>query len=612
MVQKRRNRTKLILTHSQNFYNIFKNEIRLDDIDEDTEEDLRIRNLSIDFDQFEIQLFDKLLHYIKVPLNLEKFMFFGIVYCVNEFLKNFTIFPIQFFLILEQIFKSKKKLTFKRFIYLIYQPMVYLLLLTFTLLYLNNLDTFKLYHDIRRQNGIKLYVIIQLLEISDKLLTTFGQDLLTYLLNLKFIIYQNKNQKKSKVLYFKLLLIFFINLFYIIIHSIVIIYQIISLNVAINSYSNSLFTLILSSQFSEIKSAIFKKFDSLNYFQILISDLIERFQILIFLVIINFRNLLEFLKNNNNNHKSELDIFKMLVYPSIYVFGSEILVDWLKHCFITKYNFLSHKIYNSYLKILINDFIEIQFKKNYSKKNNNSSTLTEFDIINSNKNISKRLGLPIFIINIVFIKLAWPLANELILDDDMEHGIISAFKLTDSFPNLFFWRQIFTRYLNLLIFFFSIFVTFLLLRLITSFSLLRFSVSFKNRQHNKLYGRTSAVLPTPPSSPTLIPKTASPMKLPETTPLASKGNYYVPTNEMIIGTAALSKNDLDQIIEDDTLKINKNKIMSVHEKRLRKIEENNLKNSYKNDKILNNLFIDDTETELNNVVRYKMVSKNIY
>lgn len=42
----------------------------------------------------------------------------------------------------------------------------------------------------------------------------------------------------------------------------------ISLNVAINSYSDSLLSLLISNQFSEIKSTVFKKFERENLFQI--------------------------------------------------------------------------------------------------------------------------------------------------------------------------------------------------------------------------------------------------------------------------------------------------------------------------------------------------------
>ena len=46
------------------------------------------------------------------------------------------------------------------------------------------------------------------------------------------------------------------------------IYQTISLNVAVNSFDHALLTLLVSNQFVEIKGSVFKKFEKDNLFQI--------------------------------------------------------------------------------------------------------------------------------------------------------------------------------------------------------------------------------------------------------------------------------------------------------------------------------------------------------
>jgi hypothetical protein len=51
-------------------------------------------------------------------------------------------------------------------------------------------------------------------------------------------------------------------------HATILVYQLISLNTAINSYDYSLLTLLLSNQFVEIKGSVFKKFEKDNLFQI--------------------------------------------------------------------------------------------------------------------------------------------------------------------------------------------------------------------------------------------------------------------------------------------------------------------------------------------------------
>jgi hypothetical protein len=51
-------------------------------------------------------------------------------------------------------------------------------------------------------------------------------------------------------------------------HALVMMYQLIALNVAINSYDHALLTLLVSNQFVEIKGSVFKKFEKDNLFQI--------------------------------------------------------------------------------------------------------------------------------------------------------------------------------------------------------------------------------------------------------------------------------------------------------------------------------------------------------
>jgi hypothetical protein len=44
-------------------------------------------------------------------------------------------------------------------------------------------------------------------------------------------------------------------------------FQLVTLNVAVNSYSNALLSLLMSNQFVEIKATVFKKFEKENLFQ---------------------------------------------------------------------------------------------------------------------------------------------------------------------------------------------------------------------------------------------------------------------------------------------------------------------------------------------------------
>jgi len=53
-----------------------------------------------------------------------------------------------------------------------------------------------------------------------------------------------------------------------VVHTVTLVYSLISLNIAVNAFDNSLLTLLLSNQFVEIKGSVFKKFEKDNLFQI--------------------------------------------------------------------------------------------------------------------------------------------------------------------------------------------------------------------------------------------------------------------------------------------------------------------------------------------------------
>lgn len=196
-----------------------------------------------------------------------------------------------------------------------------------------------MYHDVRGQADIKLYVMFGVLEVAEKLCSSIGQDIIN-------ILFQISVDQVGRFITF-----YFISVFYLSFHAYILIYQCVSLNVAANSYSNALLTLLLSNQFAELKSSVFKKLDREGLFQITMADLSERFQLSLMLGIIAVRNLLQL----NSAHGLIPDSWKKwniwlgaVFGPGVIVIGSEIFVDWLKHCFISKFNKIKPRVYRNF------------------------------------------------------------------------------------------------------------------------------------------------------------------------------------------------------------------------------------------------------------------------
>lgn len=205
---------------------------------------------------------------------------------------------------------------------------------------------------------------------------------------------------------------FVLTLIYNVLHATALFYQVITLNVAVNSYSNSLFTLLLSNQFVEIKGTVFKRIEKANLFQLFCADVVERFQLWLMLVIIGMRNVVEVgglsiasssIHSSSGNVAGVINattlplrstlipaVFSLIpswsgevLTPFLVVLGSEILVDWAKHCFVTKFNNIKPIIYRNFLDILARDYYSNAFV---------------------DQNLTKRIGLPVIPLSCLFIR----------------------------------------------------------------------------------------------------------------------------------------------------------------------------------------------------------------
>lgn len=298
------------------------------------------------------------------------------------------------------------------------------LLIISTCLVLMRLDASRMYHWIRGQAAIKLYVIYNVLEVGDRLLSAIGQDVLECLFSREAL--ERNPDGHSKIL--RPFWLFLLALAYTVVHATALFSQVITLNVAVNSYSNALITLLMSNQFVEIKSTVFKKFEKENLFQLTCADVVERFQLWLMLLIIASRNIVETgglgfgssgLSSSsfsfsatatgasnpvNQPPRSAASIlprsFTLLpnivssltayapgighvLGPFLVVLGSEMLVDWLKHSYICKFNNTRPAIYGRFLDVLAKDYYSNAF---------------------ADANLTKRLGLPVIPLSCLFIR----------------------------------------------------------------------------------------------------------------------------------------------------------------------------------------------------------------
>ncbi|XP_026534615.1 transmembrane anterior posterior transformation protein 1 homolog isoform X3 [Notechis scutatus] len=274
---------------------------------------------------------------MRIPRELEKLMIFGIFLCLDAFLYIFTLLPLRVFLAMFRFITlpcsslryhlrmglrmSDRRLLQPAQVCDIFKGVI-LVICYFMMHYV---DYSMMYHLIRGQSVIKLYIIYNMLEVADRLFSSFGQDILDAL------YWTATEPKERKRAHIGVIPHFFMAVLYVFLHAILIMVQATTLNVAFNSHNKSLLTIMMSNNFVEIKGSVFKKFEKNNLFQM-----------------------------SNSDHL-------WVLFPDVcMVIASEVAVDIVKHAFITKFNDITADVYSEYKASLAFDFVSSRQKNAYT------------------------------------------------------------------------------------------------------------------------------------------------------------------------------------------------------------------------------------------------------
>lgn len=212
-------------------------------------------------------------------------------------------------------------------------------------------DTSMMYHLVRGQGVIKLYIFYNMLEVADKLFSSFGQDTLDAL-------FWTVSERGERFNFLSAIFHLFMAIVYALCHTLLILLQATTLNVAFNSHNQSLLTIMMSNNFVELKGSVFKKFGKPNLFQMSCSDVRERFHTVVLLLVVVLRNMTAV------NWKLE-HLYEMTP-DLIMIIAAELMVDWLKHAFITKFNEISSQVYRDFTITLAFDVLRSHQHESFS------------------------------------------------------------------------------------------------------------------------------------------------------------------------------------------------------------------------------------------------------
>uniref|UniRef100_A0A673NDR2 Transmembrane anterior posterior transformation protein 1 homolog n=1 Tax=Sinocyclocheilus rhinocerous TaxID=307959 RepID=A0A673NDR2_9TELE len=291
---------------------------------------------------------------MRIPRELERLMVFGFFLCLDAFLYVFTLLPLRTLLAFLRLLTIPCcGLGGSRFL----QPaqvcdLLKGLIMVLCYSMMHYVDYAMMYHLIRGQSVIKLYIIYNMLEVADRLFSSFGQDILDALY---WTATEPKSRKRAHI---GVIPHFFMAVFYVFLHAILIMVQASTLNVAFNSHNKSLLTIMMSNNFVEIKGSVFKKFEKNNLFQMSNSDIKERFTNSVLLLIVCLRNMEQFSWNS--------DHLWVLLPDVLIVIMSEVAVDIVKHAFITKFNDITADVYSEYKASLAFELVSSRQQNAYT------------------------------------------------------------------------------------------------------------------------------------------------------------------------------------------------------------------------------------------------------
>lgn len=274
--------------------------------------------------------------------------------------------------------------------------------------------------------------------------------------------------------------------------------------------------------------------------------------------------------------------------PGVVVIGSEVFVDWLKHCYIAKFNKIKPKIYGNFLYVLCLDFLEVfEFNK---VSGTPSHEFTDYIAL------TRRIGLPLLASVVCFLRITL---------QDLKQIFI--------FPVLSSWAYSVFASASLIT---ATFLTLLLIRVILSMFIFKISnmlvIQHKQRQDElKLkMKQQNHEIPCSASSTRKFTPEVTPAEFDDSTTESIMFNELRNYNSSPIGLSFLpgSPNTEPSTINPKT----RAQLYDADEKIPPSVEEKRNKlllNGSLNQDIWNN---DNGDEGLSNVMRYKMSSKRIW
>lgn len=301
--------------------------------------------------------------FLFVPYTLERLISYGIFICMDSFLFVFTALPIRAAIALYHLILRGRKLHAIQKV-----DILKVIILVLGYLFLRLLDIPSLSSFMAKESLLKIKYLVTLLVVMDRLMSSYGQNILG---SLFWAVNQPANKVKRGYYWHFILSIIYVN-----VHSTFLLGYIAVMDVAMEGKNTALLTLLILIQFAEMKSAVLKELSQDKLWAICYNDIVERFQLLVSLVLLFFYNISKHHINSfwDEDWLTASEWLRPLLFSLLIIYLSELTVDWLKHTSIINFTDLSPHMYTELAYKISKRLLDVDDKSFLTDRTQNIAT----------------------------------------------------------------------------------------------------------------------------------------------------------------------------------------------------------------------------------------------
>lgn len=276
--------------------------------------------------------------YMRLPFVVEYVVNHGIISCLSSLLYELTFMPI-----------SASKGIWKRFLsnnrssmsFVEQSDLVRCLILFMAVVIMNaSIDFSAVYHYIRAQSLLKLYFIFNMMEIIERLVRSWGNDLVDGLVRCMVT-------RTGHSAFFGTLGHSIVVLVYTLLHAYIHFWRVMIISVAV--LANDMLIVLVTNNFNELKGTVFKKIEPRSLYPVITSDVVERLYLFIDVSLMLFRMA-------TSPQRSKMPFGEVSYWIAVMI-GLEIITDWLKFLCISKFNQIDNSAFWQYCRIHKEDIL---------------------------------------------------------------------------------------------------------------------------------------------------------------------------------------------------------------------------------------------------------------